>query len=450
MENKNIDRLFQEKFKDFEATPDPKIWAAIENALPPKKEKKRIVWYWWSGIAALFVIGVFVWQNNNLLEDHKSYAALEGDIKEENKVSKLSIEENGSGSSLVEKENLENIDLKTIQKEIIIPVKPKHIKSKKIKTVNINTSKKLLFKSNNNQSHKQIVKKKTDIPVLNNQIISEIKQLDGKRIENNTEEKSIALKEITTDEKLNHYSLAKGLKDAKKDNELVDLGTKKSNVIKKSKKWVMSPGLSQVFLENSSKDVASNSISTSIGLKVAYQVNHKWSFQSGVYSARLGQSGFRNGPASGNSINSNDELVLGEDVLSEVPVINNDEIKEDVNNQQDLKRSYSYLEIPMEAKYKLFSNKKVGLQFLGGFSTLILTENEVVSNQSTTNSSSAFQNELNPVNITINVGTDLEYYISKQWFLNVSPVLKVQVNDDNQINSSPYFWGIYSGVNFKF
>ena len=35
-EQKNIDRLFQEKFKDYEATPSDKVWAGIVD-----KQKKR-------------------------------------------------------------------------------------------------------------------------------------------------------------------------------------------------------------------------------------------------------------------------------------------------------------------------------------------------------------------------------------------------------------------------
>lgn len=38
-DKKNIDRLFQEKFKDFEAVPDAQVWLNIETALKEKKTK---------------------------------------------------------------------------------------------------------------------------------------------------------------------------------------------------------------------------------------------------------------------------------------------------------------------------------------------------------------------------------------------------------------------------
>ena len=60
-ERKNIDRLFQEKFKDFEANPPEEAWVNIEAKLD-KKKKRRIVPFWWSlsGVAALFLIGFFI------------------------------------------------------------------------------------------------------------------------------------------------------------------------------------------------------------------------------------------------------------------------------------------------------------------------------------------------------------------------------------------------------
>jgi hypothetical protein len=50
---KNIDRLFQEEFKDFEVQPPGKIWDAIEKDLD-KNKKGRIIPFWWvlGGIAA--------------------------------------------------------------------------------------------------------------------------------------------------------------------------------------------------------------------------------------------------------------------------------------------------------------------------------------------------------------------------------------------------------------
>jgi hypothetical protein len=62
-ERKNIDRLFQEKFRDFEVDPDEKIWDNIEAELR-KKKKRRVIPLWWklSGVAALLIVGLIVFE----------------------------------------------------------------------------------------------------------------------------------------------------------------------------------------------------------------------------------------------------------------------------------------------------------------------------------------------------------------------------------------------------
>ena len=61
MSKKNIDNLFQEKFRDFEEVPDEKVWNAIEASLD-KKKKKRVIPIWWTlgGAAAALVIALVV------------------------------------------------------------------------------------------------------------------------------------------------------------------------------------------------------------------------------------------------------------------------------------------------------------------------------------------------------------------------------------------------------
>ena len=59
-DKKHIDRLFQEKFKDFEAKPQAKVWAGIQSKMEQPKEKTKTVlpfWLRFAGIAAaLFLL----------------------------------------------------------------------------------------------------------------------------------------------------------------------------------------------------------------------------------------------------------------------------------------------------------------------------------------------------------------------------------------------------------
>ncbi|MBF6641516.1 hypothetical protein IVB69_08490 [Flavobacterium sp. J49] len=60
-DKKNIDRLFQEKFKDFEANPAEDLWGNIEARLEDKK-RKRVIPFWWkfSGLVAVLFVGILI------------------------------------------------------------------------------------------------------------------------------------------------------------------------------------------------------------------------------------------------------------------------------------------------------------------------------------------------------------------------------------------------------
>lgn len=68
-ENKNIERLFQEKFKDFEISPPDFVWENIQEKLHPKEKKRRVIPFWFktAGIAASFVtaISVIIYNTND-------------------------------------------------------------------------------------------------------------------------------------------------------------------------------------------------------------------------------------------------------------------------------------------------------------------------------------------------------------------------------------------------
>ncbi|MCX7548834.1 hypothetical protein OS188_12805 [Xanthomarina sp. F1114] len=58
-DKKHIDRVFQEKFKDFEATPNSEVWNKIQSKLnKPEKDRKRVIplWFKIAGVAALLLL----------------------------------------------------------------------------------------------------------------------------------------------------------------------------------------------------------------------------------------------------------------------------------------------------------------------------------------------------------------------------------------------------------
>lgn len=99
-DKKNIDRLFQEKFKDFEVEPNEQIWLNIDAALREKK-KRRVIPFWFklTGIAAGLILGFFTF--NFLFDDATSV-------------------ENNPVVIETEKQSNENSTLKSLENEAVV------------------------------------------------------------------------------------------------------------------------------------------------------------------------------------------------------------------------------------------------------------------------------------------------------------------------------------------
>lgn len=62
MNKKNLDTLFQRKFKDFKEKPDEKVWESIEASLDKKKKSHKVIPLWWKlgGVAAVLALIIYV------------------------------------------------------------------------------------------------------------------------------------------------------------------------------------------------------------------------------------------------------------------------------------------------------------------------------------------------------------------------------------------------------
>jgi len=197
----------------------------------------------------------------------------------------------------------------------------------------------------------------------------------------------------------------------------------------------------------------SGNSSFSYGVKLAYQLNNKFSLQSGINLINLGyttsniyvNSGVT---AIGFSNLSNEPIAARTDNIStsKVDTFNNLD-----SNKGNLNQVFGYVEIPVELKYSV-TDGKFGLNLVGGFSTLLLNKDEVFIETNSISQSLGASNNLRSINFSGNIGVDVDYLIHKNLYINVSPMFKIQTNTFSKNSGSiqPYYLGVYTGLNYKF
>lgn len=391
---KNIDRLFQEKLKDYEVSPPNKVWSGIENNLTEVPQKRRIpIWAKFASIAALILLFI-------------SLGAI------------YLLPTNNFTANLFK---IPSTDKPTV-KNSTDTLKPFEIISKETANVKVSSNK---VKEQNN----------IEKPIKN--II---------KVDENT---SIA------DNKTNTKSLPKYLTDTK------NLAFQKEAKVKTTKKGIdkskftvatiFAPIYMSSFGDGSGIDgqfknnPSSGNSSYSYGVKVAYQLNKKFTIQSGVNLINLGFT-------TNNVFITPGVSAVGLSNITSSPNLGKDtKSSKEFNTTGSLNQVFGYVEIPVEVKYNV-TNGKFGVNLVGGFSTLLLNRDEVFVETSDYTQSLGASKNLRSINFSGNIGVDIDYLIHKNLYLNVSPMFKVQTNTFSKNSGSllPYYLGVYTGINYKF
>jgi hypothetical protein len=116
-----------------------------------------------------------------------------------------------------------------------------------------------------------------------------------------------------------------------------------------------------------------------------------------------------------------------------------------------INQRFGYFEMPLELSYKII-DKKIGVEFIGGMSTLFLNQNEVLLNSSNMNLKIGEANNLNQIHFSGNLGLGLKYSFWKKLDARIEPVFKYQIRTfTNDVGDfKPYVFGVYSGVSYTF
>ncbi|WP_405610141.1 hypothetical protein [Polaribacter sp. Asnod1-A03] len=445
MSKKNIDKLFKDQLEDLEVTPNKKVWNNVESKL--KKKKRKIIPFWWfttSGIAALLILGFFLYpfstNNNNFIKNDSNTIITNNNtnLKKTETIDSLilteKIEEN---IHLVEN----NINQKP-NKEKNSTTKNSIIEKKVVSSKN--AMKKILLANNSDEKIKKSVKKETQKSSIKNK---------------EQQKDSIKMNKDTLIKKIDFNNFLKN-----KDSIYITKSSKKN--------WSVAPVfavLNANSFSNSSPIDQNLSNSTkgkssiSFGLQVGYQINKKWSIQSGIFLQETNYSNeqitvspsiAKNSTASV-AFNTGSSFNFTSNANDILDYANSDEINSVLtstsNLNGDLNQNYGYIEIPVEVKYNLVTTNRFNTELVAGFSSLFLQKNKINFNTQLLLKSGEATN-LNNINFSGNFGFDFNYFLNKNWSLNLNPMIKAQLNtfSENSNGFAPYNLGLFSGIKYNF
>ncbi len=424
MNQKDIDRLFQEGLRDFEASPSPDVWQQIEHRLTHKKKKRIIPFFWWSSAAVILIVGLLFInpkEGNNDNVPNITFPIVTDSSESEDK-----------------NENTNNKVEVVVHKEL--KKEKNYIASSKKETI---TTKKIAQffnqESISSTSPKKLIKR--------------------------------TIHQFKTTEFLSSKIIGNEKKPLSKTSLISFL--EKENIEKKepvNKKWAIQPSLAYTksnSLSNESSPVSdmfssnvSGQSSVAYGVKIKHSINEKLAIQTGVHSQKLNFNTdvnlYTNTIVSNNLSNisfDNDAefYYTGSGTAGELvePIGPSGSI---VDDNASLEQIIGYIEIPVELSYKIFSSKKINTHIVGGFSSLFLNKNQVnLKSNIVEESQIGKTNNLKSVNFSGNIGLDVTLSITKDWNLSINPMLKAQLNTfSNNTQFTPYFLAVYTGVSYSF
>mgnify|MGYP000504182417 CR=1 FL=1 len=419
MEHKKIDDLFQEQLKNLEVSPNQKVWKGLETKLI--KKKRRIFPFWWfsGSIASILVLGLYLYPfpevvNQKIKTNSNEITTTIPEKKqiEQNKKDHLILNKNKADERLISKK----------EKDIFIDKKKNTIIEPKKIVKGILLS---YHKVNENLIHN-----KEESTIISNKLTTQ------------TINKKINLKDF----------LSKNKPSKTKKSEVKNWSVAPIFAVLKSNSFTNTSPINE-NLANSTK----GENSYSYGVQIAYQLNERWTIQSGLHMQEMSYSNnqigiyeptssstsiteFTNGDSFSFDGNFSENLSLSSDFQSNI-----------ISPNGSLVQNFGYIEIPVEIKYNFSNDVKFKTQLVTGFSSLFLNKNEV--NLNTENLSRTLKvRNLNNINFSGNLGFNFNYLFNKNWSLNLNPMLKVQLNtfNKNANNFAPFNIGIYSGVTYNF
>jgi len=478
-ENKNIDQLFREKLGDFEKTPPMYLWTNIQGKLNARRKERRIAILKAISVAAAIVLAFLAgwWMTNPTGKN----AYQQNSVAEQRNVNS-----NSTPSATVNTATAEVLSVTSNQDTsgtTVIP--PKVIRSTSSKLSSLATfAASTSFLRNDNPSTAQ---KAGDVELFTSEkeFIDELHQ-NSKIVKKLTDWIAEIRKDSIFPDKTDPKSVVIRPFSYSASDKPTTFA--QNNPAKNNGRWSIKAELAPVFNNQTQNNRQGSSLmyansqsykpqetttenSFSGGMVAGYKVSKRLIIKSGfaynnirqttrnvdfmganpIYNvatnatlastpsgfvnlARIGGGDMQSDPISGNS----------------GYLVSSSYNKSSATN--DLKQDIKYIEIPLQATYKLI-DKKIAIGLTGGISTNILVGNKAILSENGENISTGETSNMRNVVYSGSIGFEVGYEITNRITLTVEPRLRHFVNSissSKSVNYKPSQMAIVTGLTYSF
>ncbi len=440
MNEKNLDHLYHSRFSNLGVRPSPRNWERIFQSLEERrKRKRRAIILRASGMAAAFLL---------MLALAWSLSDLTNDIPENSPA----FQNTPSFTTVPAEGNQE-----TFQPPFRSPLAASTEEDSPNEAVTLKTSEPVLTNADRKRTIQEPSLAQANIEASENTPALAVVNKDSKDPvpQNNTP--------LLSEEEA-RMELLSGLADQDTDP-----------ISNPSKKWSVGPQVAPVYYSSMgggspldprfNTNPRSGKVNMSYGLSVAYKVSPKLKIRSGLHKVAFGYDTesveFSASPVSASyqKLQNIDYDFGSQDVVVKSTQRNRaagalpakDVSALNPSRRGNMNQELAYLEIPLEVQYALV-DKKVGIDFIGGFSSLILTGNAVSLESEDRATPMGEATNVNQLNLSSNLGLGLRYNINKGMQFHLEPVFKYHWNtfSGGAEGFRPYSMGLYSGFNIRF
>ena len=427
----NIDKLFRNKIKEFKVTTPDGVWSAVETKL---KRRRMLRFFGLSFVSLMGFMFLFFQAEKIVTTDLQKNTTTKQLVKEDS-ANKFSI--------VPEVKTLEKVSSfvsdKSKEGQLKLISSPKNSRKLSSNFVIKESIKEESFQKviTNTVVEKQL--KKFDSPVNNLDSLKKIKRKDLKKKRKELVKKNDAIDSIKFE------------KDKRKRwNVIPVLGVSNSGRFSKntttlgSLRAVTYP--EKYFDDNQSSGLISNIL----GFNVVFRATNRMSIQTGIISKEL--RFITEGLFLTEFIPDVNPTNIVYNPGVEVRFTNTPEIGGVYSESTSLTQTIVYMEMPFELKYRMFGSLKLNTNFVGGFSFLYLNKNEIQAKTNLLSRSIGKADNILTTSISVNLGLDIEYHLSKRFVFNSAFMFKKHFNTylNYGNEAAPYTIGMHAGIGYKF